>query len=163
MYCFCVDFHRLNAVTKKDVTLGESKFFSSLDLASGYWQVNLDLDSHQKSAFATYFGVFEFVCMSFGLCNAPATLQGLMQKVLAGLEWHSCFVYLDDILVASRVFDEHVHHLSKVFTLLRCAGLHLNHVNVVCCVTKCLLWSRHLYRVGPGRLCQHNFGQNRCF
>jgi hypothetical protein len=97
-YRFCVDFRHLNAVTKKDVqplsriddildTLGESQFFSSLDLldlASGYWQVELDPESHQKLAFTTYCGLLEFVCMHacmhampFGLCNAPATFQHL--------------------------------------------------------------------------------------
>ena len=135
-YRFCVDFWRLNAVTKKDVyplariddildTLGESKFFSSLDLASGYWQVELDPESRQKSAFTTYCGLFEFVRMPFGLCNVPAMFQRLMQKVLAELEWRTCFVYLDDILVASRSFDEHLQHLHKVFTRLRDAGLRL--------------------------------------
>ena len=123
-------------MTKKDVhpspriddmldTLGESKFFSSLNLTSGYWQVELDPDSRQKSAFTTYCGLFEFVRMPFGLCNAPTTVQRLMQKVLAGLEWPTCFVYLDDILVASRLFDEHLQHLREVFTHLRDAGLRL--------------------------------------
>ena len=78
-----------------------SKFFFFLDLASGYWQVELDAESYQKSAFTMYSGLFEFICMLFGLCNALAIFQCLMQKVLAGLEWCNCFVYLDDILVAS--------------------------------------------------------------
>ena len=82
-------------------TLGKAKCFSSLDLASGYWQVELDVDACQKSAFTTHRGLFEFTRMPFGLCNAPATFQRLMQVVLAGLEWDSCFVYLDDILMIS--------------------------------------------------------------
>ena len=110
-----MDYRRLNAITKKDVyplpriddildTLGKTKYFSSLDLCSGYWQVELDKESRQKSAFATHQGLFEFVRMPFGLCNAPATFQRLMQVVLAGLDWDICFNYIDDILVASGTF-----------------------------------------------------------
>ena len=133
---FCVDFRRLNSLTRKDVyplprvedildTLGEAKYFTSLDLASGYWQVELDQDARAKSAFTTHHGLFEFVRMPFGLCNAPATFQRLMQAVLSGLEWRSCFAYLDDILIASRTFDDHLRHLREVFGRLREAGLRL--------------------------------------
>ena len=133
---FCVDYRRLNSITKKDVyplpriedifdTLGGAKFFTSLDLASGYWQVELDEDARTKSAFATYQGLFEFLRMPFGLCNAPATFQRVMQHILAGMEWRHCFVYLDDILVVSRTFEEHIEHLREVFKRLRSAGLRL--------------------------------------
>ena len=97
-------------------------FFSSLDLASGYWQVELDPDSRQKSAFYHLMWLVRVCVHAFGLSNVPATFQCLMQKVLAGLEWRTCFIYLDDILVASHSFDEHLH---EVFTWLRDAGLHL--------------------------------------
>ncbi len=133
---FCIDYRRLNAQTKKDVypipriddildTLGTAKYFSVLDLASGYWQVELDKEARQKSAFITHRGLFEFVRMPFGLCNAPATFQRLMQVVLSGLEWDSCFVYLDDILIASTTSEEHLRHLGEVFMRLRRAGLRL--------------------------------------
>ena len=133
---FCVDFRKLNSITKKDVyplprvedildTLGEAKYFTSLDLASGYWQVELDEDACAKSAFTTHHGLFEFTRMPFGLCNAPATFQRVMQAVLAGLEWNSCFVYLDDILIASRTLEEHLRHIKEVFGRLRDAGLRL--------------------------------------
>ena len=101
-------------------TLGEAKYFSSLDLASGYWQIELDEDARQKSAFTTHKGLFEFVWMPFGLCNAPATFQRLMQVVLAGVEGTTC---IDDILVASRTFEEHLVHLREVFERMRKAGL----------------------------------------
>ena len=133
---FCIDYRRLNSVTQKDVyplprvddilvALGESKFFSSLDLASGYWQIELDEDARKKSAFTTYNGLFEFVRMPFGLCNAPATFQRLMQRVLSGLEYQCCFIYLDDILVASKTFDDHLTHLREVFSRLRSSNLRL--------------------------------------
>ena len=95
--------------------LGEAKYFSSLDLASGYWQVELDTHAREKSAFTTYDGLYEFTCMPFELCNAPATFQRVMQKVLLGLEWKSCYIYLDDILVASRTFEEHLGHVVSRF------------------------------------------------
>ena len=122
---FCVDFRKLNSVTRKDVyplprvddifdTLNGARYFSLLDLASGYWQVKLDKDAQAKSVFSTYNGLYEFIRMPFGLCNAPATFQRVMQAVLAGLEWQSCFVYLDDILIALRTFSEHLQHIREV-------------------------------------------------
>ena len=134
--CFCVDYRRLNSVTRKDVypiprvddifdTLGEAKYFSTLDLASGYWQVELDEDARAKSAFTTYKGLYEFIRMPFGLCNAPATFQRIMQKILVGLEWKNCFVYLDDVLVASKRYEEHLKHLREVFERLHKANLKL--------------------------------------
>ena len=107
---FCTDYRRLNAITIKDVytlprvdnifdMLAECKYFSSLDLASGCWQVELDPESRQKSAFTTYRGLFEFIRMPFSLCSAPSTFQRVMQQVLSSLEWDTCFVYLHDILM----------------------------------------------------------------
>ncbi len=133
---FCVDYRRLNAVTRKDVyplpriddildTLGKSQHFSTLDLAAGYWQIELDPASRQKSAFTTHGGLYDFVRMPFGLCNAPATFQRVMQVVLAGLEWKCCFAYLDDILVSSPTVEDHLEHLQLVFDRLRQAGLKL--------------------------------------
>ena len=133
---FCVDYRHLNTVTKKDVyplpriddildTLGRAKYFTTLDLSAGYWQVELDPESQAKTAFTSHRGLYEFTRMPFGLCNAPATFQRLMQVVLAGLEWDCCFVYIDDILIASQSFEEHMHHLQLVFERLRQAGLRL--------------------------------------
>ena len=133
---FCVDYRRLNAITKKDVyplpriddildTLGGNKYFTSLDLASGYWQVGMDEESAPKSAFVTHCGLFEFVRMPFGMCNAPATFQRLIEVVLTGLLWKECFAYIDDVLVSSPDFESHLAHLQKVFDRLRKAGLRL--------------------------------------
>ena len=133
---FCVDYRRLNAITRKDVyplpriedildTLSGTKYFTSLDLAAGYWQIALEENSRSKTAFATHCGLHEFVRMPFGLCNGPATFQRLMEVVLAGLVWKNCYVYLDDILICSRTFTEHLQHLREVFERLREANLHL--------------------------------------
>ena len=96
---FCVDFRKLNAATAKDpfplpridetfdvlVQLGGSRFFTTLDLSSGYWQVELNPRDKDKTAFTTSRGHFQFRVMPFGLCNAPATFQVLMELVLRGL------------------------------------------------------------------------------
>ena len=103
--------------------LSESKLFSTLDLASGYWQVELTEEAREKTAFCTTEGLYEFKVMPFGLCNAPATFQRLMDVVLSGLQWTSCMVYLDDIIVMGRTFAEHVYNLEEVFRRIREAGL----------------------------------------
>ena len=131
---FCVDYRKLNAVTKLDVhplpriddsldLLAETRYFSTLDLASGYWQVGMDPESQEKTAFATHVGLYEFTVMPFGLCNAPATFQRLMERVLAGLSRERCIVYLDDILVMGTTFEEHIANLRAVFSRLAKAGL----------------------------------------
>ncbi|KAL5457414.1 hypothetical protein EMCRGX_G034666 [Ephydatia muelleri] len=133
---FCVDYRKVNSVTKKDAyplprvddtldTLGGTKFFSTLDLASGYWQVEVEEADRQKTAFTTPEGLFEFKVMPFGLCNAPATFQRLMDRVLNDLKWTDCLVYFDDIVVVGRTFSEHLHCLGNVLTRLRQAGLKL--------------------------------------
>ena len=133
---FCVDFRRLNAITKQDVfplpriddtldLLSSAKYYTTLDLASGYWQVKMAPESQEKTAFATYSGLYEFTVMPFGLCNAPATFQRLMETVLAGLARKTCMVYIDDILVFSKTFEEHLTHLEQIFNRLRQAGLRL--------------------------------------
>ena len=134
---FCIDFRKLNAVTVKDAqplpriddTLESLKgacYFSTLDLKSGYWQVPIQEDSKCKTAFRTSSGqLFEFNKLPFGLCNAPATFSRLMDHVLTGLSWKTCLYYLDDIIVFSRTWKEHVNRLREVFTRLREANLKL--------------------------------------
>ena len=135
---FCIDFRKLNSVTKKDTyplpriddaldTLHGASFFSSLDLRSGYWQVPMHPDDKEKTAFITPDGLYHFNVMPFGLSNAPATFERLMDNVLRGLKWHICLCYLDDILVFSSTFDEHLSRLRSVLHALSQAGLQLNH------------------------------------
>ena len=82
-------------------------------MKSGYWQVEVIPEDHAKTAFCTQEGLFEFNVMPFGLCNAPATFQRLMDSVLAGLQWSSCLVYLDDIIIMGRSFEEHLRNLQQ--------------------------------------------------
>ena len=130
----CVDYRKLNAVTVKDAfplpridtaldNMTGACYFSTLDLTSGYWQVELDNAARAKSAFVTPFGLFEWKSMPFGLCNAPATFQRLMNRVLGELVGECCMVYLDDIVIFSTTVAEHLHHLQLVLQRLRDAGL----------------------------------------
>ena len=133
---FCLDMRRLNDCTRKDAyplpriddsfdALSGSCWFSTMDLASGYWQVEIDPKDRCKTAFSAGSGHFEFNVMSFGLCNAPATFERLMERVLSGLHWEICLVYLDDIIVMAKSFEEHVKRLEVVFERLKGAGLKL--------------------------------------
>ena len=78
-----------------------------------------------KTAFATREGLYEFNVMPFGVCNAPATFQRFMDLVLAGVQWTQCLVYLDDVIIVGRDFEEHLQNLSTVLQKLREAGLQL--------------------------------------
>ena len=133
---FCVDYRQLNKVTRKDGyplpriddtidALHGAQFFSTLDLFSGYWQVEIDEKDKHKMAFVCEYGQYEYNRMPFGLTNAPATFQRLMDKVLKPVLYKFVLVYLYDIIVFSRTIEEHLQHLEIVFKLLAEAGLKL--------------------------------------
>ncbi|MCX6040304.1 MAG: RNase H-like domain-containing protein [Caldilinea sp.] len=127
---FCVDFRALNALSRKDKyplpridelldRLHGAKYFSSIDLASGYWQVRIDPVDVEKTAFTTRYGSFEFLVMPFGLANAPSTFQRLMNVIFGAEMDDFVLVYIDDILVFSRTLEEHEEHLDRVLQRLR--------------------------------------------
>ena len=132
---FCVDFRQLNAATVKDAhplpriddlldALHGARWFSTLDLKSGYWQVPITECDKTKTVFRTSSGqLYEFNQVPFGLCNAPATFSRLMDCILAGLHWETCLFYLDDIIVFSSTLEEHLTRLRQVFERLRHANL----------------------------------------
>ena len=133
---FCIDYRRLNQATYVDAyplphiedslnTLGGARFFCSLDLASGYWQVEMDAADLEKTAFVTQGGLYEFRVMPFGLVNAPATFERLMERVLRGIAWSECLVYPDDILVFGPDFGTTLARLERVLDRLGEAGLKL--------------------------------------
>ena len=107
-------------------TLSGAQWFSSLDLASGFWQVELDPKDREKTTFITRFGTYEFTVMPFKLCNAPAMFQRLMDTVLRDILWQYVVVYIDDINIGSKTFDEHLAHLEQVFMRLEKARLKLS-------------------------------------
>ena len=135
----CVDYRALNSVTKADSfplpriddildRLGESRYFTTLDLKSGYWQVKVHPSSCEKTAFITNEGLYEFRVMPFGLMNAPTVFQRLMRRVLEGVDSSKQFVsvYLDDVLIYSKAIEEHLVHLSQVLSRMKEVGLKLN-------------------------------------
>ena len=117
-FWFCINYHKINDVTHKDVyslpriddtlhTLSGSKWFSTIDILS-IWQVEVAEEDCPKTAFCTTEGLFEFKVTPFGLYNAPATFQQLVDVVLAGLQWSQCLVYLDDVIIPGKIFSEHL-------------------------------------------------------
>ncbi|KAK2894334.1 hypothetical protein Q8A73_016818, partial [Channa argus] len=133
----CVDYRRLNAVTKKDSYplpriddaldyVAGSCWFSFLDLRSGYWQVELAPEARSKTAFTIEQGLWQFKVMPFGLCNAPATFERLMERVLKDIPRSRYVVYLDDLLVHAKGFEDAINNLAGVFMTIRQAGLRLN-------------------------------------
>ena len=149
---FCIDYRKLNNITQKDSyplpridesldMLGGSKWFSTLDLASGYWQIEMDEKDKEKTAFVTSRGLFQFNVLPFGLCNAPATFERLMERVLHGLQWETCLIYLDDVIIHADSFENHINRLKIILQRLQQAGLKLS-------PPKCHLFQREVAYLG---------------
>ena len=132
----CVDYRKLNTITIKDSfplpkidqildSMSNSAYFTTLDLHSGYWQLPMRNSDISKTAFVSDFGLFEFTRMPFGLTSAPASFQRLMMTVLAGLLYNSCMVYLDDVAIFAKNFDDHLRAIDEVFRRLDDADLRM--------------------------------------
>ncbi len=115
----CVDYRQLNARTRKDAyplprieesldALTGARWFSTLDLASGYNQVPVAEADRSKTAFCTPFGLFEFLRMPFGLCNGPSTFQRLMERIFGDQSFQSLLLYLDDVIIFSTTVEQHL-------------------------------------------------------
>lgn len=150
---FCIDSRKLNSVSKHDAyplpyisrildQLRDAKFLSSIDLKSSFWQIPLDPSSREKTAFTVPGrGLFHFKVMCFGLTSAPATQQRLMDKLFGPEFGDRVFVYLDDIIIVSSDFDEHISLLSRVLERLNFANLTIN-------LSKCHFFRRELKYLG---------------
>ena len=150
----CVDYRKVNNCSnRRDAytlplineslqSLSGASYFSSLDLCQGYHQMLVDPKDREKTAFIPgYGGLYEYNVLPFGLAAAPSSLERLMELVLAGLHWKICLIYLDDILVYSSTFDEHIDRLDEVLSCLIKAGLKLK-------PSKCKLFQREIKFLG---------------
>ena len=126
----CIDYRKLNGLTKKDAHplpkidemldhLKDTRVFSTMDLLSGFHQVPLTEDSIPKTAFTSHMGLYEYVRMPFGLCNAPATFQRLVEKIFSKIMWRFVMLYIDDIIIFSKNITEHFEHLTEVLDILQ--------------------------------------------
>ena len=158
---FCVDYRGLNAQTVKNSwpipnindcldSLAGGKYFSTLDLASGYNQCEVDEADREKTAFICHKGLFQFRVLPFGLCNAPATFEQLMERVLQGLQWERCLVYLDDIISFGSTWEMALFNLQCVFDRLKAANLKMK-------PKKCTLFQQSVtflgHKVTPEGIC----------
>lgn len=144
----CIDYRALNNVTEKNGyplpriqelldLVGNARILSKIDLTAGYWQIRMGEGSIKKTAFNTIWGKYEWLAMPFGLCNAPATFQSIINNTLRPLLGRNVVVYLDDILIFSTSLEEHRKHLEQVLALLKGQELYAS-------PTKCTFATREL-------------------
>ena len=150
---FCIDLRKLNERTVKDAyslpriedsldVLNGSCIFTSIDLKSGYWQVELDEKSIPLTAFTVGpLGFYECVRMPFGLTNTPATFQRLMESCLNDLHLNWCIIYLDDVIVFAKMPEEHITRLEAVFKKISDTGLKLK-------PSKCEFFKKRIHYLG---------------
>ena len=128
----CVDYQKLNAKTQVDAypmpqiddildQVGQARYITTLDLAKGYWQVPVAEEGRPKTAFITPRGLYQFKRMTFGLCGAPATFQRMMDQVIRGMHKFAS-AYLDDLIVFSTKWEDHLMHLRAVLSRLQELG-----------------------------------------
>ena len=148
----CVDYQLLNAKTHRDAfplpridesfdAMRGSKWFTTLDLASGYHQIAMDESDQEKTAFVTPMGLYEFTRMPFGLSGSPATFQRLMQRCFGDQCYQTVLCYLDDIIIFSSTFDNHLERVEMVLQRLQKIGLKLK-------TTKCHFLQQQVLYLG---------------
>lgn len=149
---WCIDYRALNEKTVKDCyplpiiedcldTLQGTKYFATLDMASGYYQIMIDKADRPKTVFITRYGLFEHTRMGMGLCNTPATFQRVMQLVLRGLTCTKVLVYLDDVVVLGSDFESSLRNLREAFDRFR-------HFNLKLKPKKCALFQKEVEFLG---------------
>ena len=155
---FCVDYRRFFAVTVKDTyplpridecldSLGDTKVFYALDAISGYWQMPIPWSDRDKTAFSSHSGLYRFSRMPFGLTNSPATFQRAMDILLSPFRWKWRLLYLDDIIIFSKSWQEHIVHVDEILSVLEKAGVKLKLRKCECFVEK-IKYLGHVVRPG---------------
>jgi len=145
-------YRKLNAVTKKDSypllqindifdQLSGNAWYSTLDLKSGYWQIKIRSEDREKTTFSIGNGLWQFRIMPFRLYNAPATFERVMEQVLREFISKICLVYLDDVIIFGKTFEEMIQNLEKILLRLREVNLKINS-------KKCILFSRKVKYLG---------------
>ena len=140
-YRFCVDYRQLNTKLRNDVyplpvindvtdALGGATIFTHLDLASGYWQIPIAEKDRHKTAFILPNGLYQFTVLPFGISTAPSIFQRAMDFVLSGLKYEKCLVYIDDIIIYSKDFEQHMKDIEMVLD-------RLNSFDMTVKITKC--------------------------
>jgi hypothetical protein len=130
----CIDYRLLNKVLTgnsyplpriDDIlnSLRGKMFFTSMDMVKGFWQIALDQESQVKTAFVTPFGQYQFKRVPFGMMTSPSIFQGFMDQMLQGYNWECANVYVDDVLIYSSTFDEHITHMNQMFDRMRKANM----------------------------------------
>lgn len=148
----CVDFRKINLVSQPDLyplprledilmSLKGARFFSSIDLSKGFHQLELDERTKHKTSFVTMFGQYEYNVLPMGLKSAPGAFQRCLTTILSGLDYERCLIYLDDILVFSSTFKEHLENLELVIFRIRQANLKLK-------ISKCFFGAQELKYLG---------------
>ena len=149
---FCVDYRKLNEITQKDSfplprledifdQLASSRYFTKLDFKSGYFQVPLASSDRPKTAFSTRDNHFQFTVLPQGVRNGPPTFQRIVNQILGPTRWKHCIAYLDDVLIFSTTFADHLTHLDEVLQLLDAANFRLN-------TAKCDIATDHIHYLG---------------
>ena len=145
-------------------TLGNAAIFTTLDCNSGYWKIEIDEADRYKTTFTSHCGLYRFARMPFGLKNAPATFQRVVDIILFRVQWQHALIYLDDVIVYSTTVEAHFEHVRDALTLLQTAGVSPKQRNCSFCETsvdylghvahqgklevaskKCELWSKSIY------------------
>ncbi|CAF4553333.1 unnamed protein product, partial [Rotaria sp. Silwood2] len=134
---FCIDYRRLNAITIKDAfplprideifdQLSDAIYYTKFDFKSGYFQVPLSKEDRPKTAFSTRDNHYQFTVLPQGITNGPATFQRVINHILGPARWKYALAYIDDVIIYSKTFEEHLLHLNEICTILKNARFRLN-------------------------------------